>query len=149
MKNVGGRGRRTPTNVLDLNGRLKHDRKRYEKQGRFTEPVEERPLDDAPEENLLTFDEAWAIVVDLCPKGVLRRRDRAMVQLAASLLEQTQNYRVLCRLEDKGWAFENPGYMKAAGQLSSVLSKLGLSPVDASKVRGESAPEKPRNEFDD
>lgn len=138
---------RKPTNVLDINGRLKHDKKRFERQGRFNEPVDERPLGDAPVLQLLTLEEAWNAIVEQCPAGVLRRRDRVAVTQAATLLQETHNHRVMC-FWDQELAINSNAYLKAMAQLSSAMSKLGMNPVDASRVSATPAA-KPKNDFDD
>lgn len=135
---------RTPYNVLDLTGRLKHDAKRYE--DRTPPPEQDELLSiEAPELRYITFAEAWAIVVGMCPDGVLRLRDRIIVQETARLYMEINNTQVMAEIQGHPFALIPPAKSKL---LQSYLAKLGASPTDANHV---SVPKKPdkKNDFAD
>jgi hypothetical protein len=133
---------RTPLNVLDLNGRLAHDRKRLE--GREPPPEDDEPIGTPPQLRLLTFEESWATIVDMCPAGVLRKRDRAWVQEAARLHMEIHNAQAMAEMTGAAFAHIHPSVSKL---YQSYLSKLGASPVDANHVSA-SKGKAPSNEFD-
>lgn len=120
---------RKDINMLTLVGSVAHDAQR------FTDRVPDAPSDElraeCPRERLLTFEEAWADIIELAPVGVLRKRDTILVQEAARLHMLTNNLLVLSRLENGSLPFLDNSTHK---QLMAVLSKLGLSPTDARNV---------------
>jgi len=80
-----------------------------------------RELGPAPKRKPLTFAEAWRYIVATAPPGVLKHRDRLLVEEAAALL-------MLLRKNGSG------AQMNAFIRFESVLSKMGLTPSDASRV---------------
>lgn len=120
---------RKPIDMLTIVGSVAHDKKRFE------DRVPDAPSDElgaeCPRERLLTFEEAWADIIELAPPGVLRKRDTILVQEAARLHMLTNNILVLNRLENGSLPFLDNSIHK---QLLAVLSKLGLSPTDARNV---------------
>lgn len=134
---------KTPLNVVQLTGRDKHDKKRYEE--RTPPPETEAPIGDAPDMRLLTFEEAWAAIVDMCPEGVLRRRDRGMVMEAARLHQEIHNKVILQLMDGQHWTVVDP---KTSKLYQSYLAKLGCSPTDCNHVHV--AKKKPaKNAFDE
>jgi len=118
-----------PADVIDLRGRHAHNRGRYE--ARVEGAVrDDEPLGDAPELRIITSKEAWDYIVSIAPPGVLRRRDRLMVEEAARLYRDIHNLSVLADIEGI------PSVVKAADATAfrSVLGRLGLSPADAANV---------------
>lgn len=120
---------RKPTNVLELNGAWRHDPQR-----RRVEPQPHGPIGKAPKQGPITFAKAWGLIVAQCPEGVLADRDRVWVEVAASLYVQFRN---------------DPAGMHPAklSRLTAMLSSLGMSPADASRVVAK--PPKERNPFDE
>jgi hypothetical protein len=138
---------RLPDNVVELNGGKQANPKRWKDQGRDTAPKDERALGPAGNVyGMIDYTEAWDMIVDQCAAGVLKRRDRQMVGMAAALLMDTTNMRAMV-MATGGQAIMSNAYLKALAQLAQILSRLGMSPVDASKVAGTAAPAK--NDFDD
>lgn len=111
---------RTPTKVLKMRGAFERNPKRGKE--REHEPQVDGPLGDPPE----TFDEAqrarWVEIASWCPW--LTVADRPAVEL-------------VCRL----WVTMRAGQFKAADYvgLMNCLGRLGMTPVDRSKVRMPSA----------
>lgn len=134
---------RTPHNVLDLTGRLDHDRKRFK--DRAPPPVT-KALSEAPPAALtITFEEAWAMIINAAPDGVLRESDEFIVMEAARLLMIHRNSMTLARWEGNPLPpFDNVAH-KA---FMAVLSKLGMTPSDISHVAPAPKPAE-RNDFDD
>jgi hypothetical protein len=137
---------RTPNNVIALSTSFAHNKGRYEDRVKNT-PTDTRDIGEPFEEGVISIAEAWKIVVDQCPPGVLAARDRILVNKAAVLTMDTHNFEVCCRLEGK-FPSAFPFYMKAARELSLLMSKLGCSPTDASRVAPTPKPAA-GNAFDD
>lgn len=138
---------RKPDNVIELNGGKKANPKRWKEQGREDAPRDDRALGPAGDVcQIITYTEAWDMIVDQCAQGVLKRRDRQLVGIAAALLMETNNHRALAVATGEQAIDSNP-YLKALVQLANILSKLGMSPTDASKVTG--AKPAAKNDFDD
>ena len=142
---------RTPASVLDLTGRLKHDAKRYRDRQQPAEvkgsaKPELAPLGDVPEMRLITFAEAWAEIVAMIPEGVLRKRDRAMVQEAARLHQYVRNRIVMADLH--GNPLHDTIDNATSRLYQSYLAKLGASPVDANHVDVAPGTGKKESEFD-
>jgi hypothetical protein len=120
---------RTATNVLQLRGAFAKNPNRAREDARTG-----RPLGDAPIQEPITFQQAWDYIASCAPSGTLDERDRLYVEVAAALF-------VEFRL--------NPFTMhpQRLGRLEMMMSKLGMTPVDSSRV---SAPKKDgQNEFAD
>ena len=134
---------RTPHNVLDLTGRLQHDKKRFE--DRAPAP-QTHALSEAPPAALtIDFEQAWAMILQAAPEGVLRHSDAFLVEEAARLLMIQRNSLVMARWEgDPLPPFNNVAH-KA---LVATLAKLGMTPSDIGHVSAPAAP-KADNDFDD
>lgn len=119
---------RTPTNVLDLRGSFnKHPERK-----RKGEPVPEGNLGECPSRLEGLEREAWSELVEQVPAGVLTSADRWSAELT-------------CKLMAKIWKGENTG--ADMGHLIKLLSQLGMTPADRSKISLE--PKKPANEFEE
>lgn len=134
---------KTPLTLAALNGRTQHDAGRYE--DRTPPPEQDDPIGAAPELRMLTFEEAWAAIIDMCPEGVLRKRDRGMVGEAARLHMEIHNLRTLQLMDGKHWALIDP---KISKLYQSYLARLGCSPTDCNHVHVAKKPAK-KNDFAD
>lgn len=120
---------RKPATVLELTGAWRKDPNR-----RRVQPPALGAIGNAPKQSPLTFAQAWRYISKCCPEGVLRDRDRVYLEIAVSLFVQFR----------QAPAVFHPAKL---ARLEMMLSKLGMSPADATRVRAE-APAK-RREFDD
>lgn len=120
---------RKPTNILHLTGSFKHNPNR-----RRVDPPTHKPIGAAPKQTVISFKQAWNLIVKCCPDGVLADRDRIHVEIVASLLVQF-------RADPVNF---HPAKL---GRLSAMLSQLGMSPADASRVSA--TPKRTRGDFDD
>lgn len=120
---------RTATNVLQLRGAFKKDPQRARQDVKTG-----RDVGAAPSKQQLTFPEAWDYLVRCCPRGVLDERDRVYLEIAASLF-----------VEFRANFADMPAPRLA--RLEMMLGKLGMTPVDASRVKADTGPAK--NEFED
>ena len=120
---------RKDINMLTLVGSVAHDSQRFKE--RVPEAASDALDAEPPRERLLTFEEAWAQIIDMAPEGVLRKRDTILVQEAARLHMLTNNRIVLGRLDGESFIGMDNSTHK---QLLSVLAKLGMSPTDARNV---------------
>jgi len=108
---------RTPTRVLELTGRLKHDKKRYAH--RQNEPVENRPLGGPPDRLTATQREVWAELAGQLVEGVALASDRAAFETLVRLVSR-----------------EREGSLDATerGQMLRVFQMFGMTPSDRSRV---------------
>lgn len=118
---------RKPSNVLLLSGAFKANPNR-----RRVDPTPRGPLGKAPRQGPITFRKAWELIAACAPPGVLADRDRIWLEVAASLFVQFR-------------AAPAEFHPAKLARLASMLSALGLSPSDASRVTA--APALERNEF--
>ena len=131
---------RTATNVLELKGAFRKNPDRG--RARAHEPKPIGGIGPAPKLEVLTFEQAWDLIVATAPPGVLTSRDRLYVRVAAELL---------ALLSESGAAGVDSAKLN---RLEMMLGKLGLNPADASRVKAWSnAPaggsaEAPENPFD-
>lgn len=111
--------RRTPTPILKLRGADKKHPDRM--RARENEPKPTGDLGPCPKRYDPEVREAWRYIVKCVPAGVLTEMDRVIVAQAAALLATF-------------WAdplgFPNPLHAR----LESILGRLGMTPVDRSKV---------------
>lgn len=129
--------------ILQLNGALAHDRGRYAE--RVAAAVtDDRPIGGPPAQRLITFDEAWAEIIDMCPEGVLRHSDRLFVEQAARLHMLLRNAAALDALEYRAIPRLEVKYVK---QFESLMARLGASPADRGKVTAPK-PKAPTSDFD-
>lgn len=118
MAGVGGT--RKPTQLLALTGTLKTNPGRYA--NRANEPKADAPFPTEPPPNLNAAQrECWREIVNLSHPGVLCAADSILVEHGAM---------VLWELRDRKWKV-HPGLML---RLEVVLSKLGMTPADRSRV---------------
>lgn len=118
MAGVGGS--RKPTQLLALTGTLKTNPGRYA--NRANEPKADVPFPADPPAHLTPAQQkCWREIVDLCHPGVLCAADSLLVEHGAM---------VLWELRDRRWKV-HPGMML---RLEVVLSKLGMTPADRSRV---------------
>jgi hypothetical protein len=120
---------RTPTEVLDLKGSFdKHPERRREVGPKSTSPLGEPPT-------YFNTGEAvcWYELAQDTPPGVLTGSDRWTVEAA-------------CRLMAKFRADWLTG--AEFGQLNGLLSKMGKTPSDRSKIHG-TAPEETASPYDE
>ncbi len=125
--------RRSSNNVLTFRGTAKKDPKRYA--DRKNAPVPTDPLGDPPAYFNDGEREAWATIARTAPDRVLFRRDEIIVAMAARLWAS-----IIARPQHKVRAAE-------VARMESMLSRLGMTPSDASRVAATQPPE--ANEFDD
>ena len=120
---------RKPTHMLSLVGAFKKDPQR-----RRFDPPTFKPIGSPPKQRDITFAQAWRYISDCCPQGVLADRDRVYLEIAASLFVEFR-----CAP-----AKFHPAKLQ---RLTAMLSNLGMSPADASRVSAV----KPRvpGDFDD
>lgn len=124
---------RTPTVIHRLRGNeQKHPERMRE---RALEPKATGPLGECPRELGAEVARAWDYLADSCPPGMLTRIDRVLVQKAAIILARV-------------WADPMGIDVKEINTLVNCLSKLGMTPVDRSKVKVEDPPEQ-ANPFSD
>ncbi len=109
---------RKPTEMLQLSGAFKKDPKRTRELG----PKSDRELGDPPAYYAADARLIWAEVQSIVPAGLLTSADRLVVEL-------------LCRIVAKFRA----DWITAAemAQMTWCLSRLGMTPVDRSKVVAE------------
>lgn len=107
---------RKPTSILSLVGSFEHNPKR-----RRVDPPAHGPIGSAPKQEQLTFGQAWKYIVKCCPDGVLADRDRMYLEVAASLFVEFRS----------APARFHPAKL---ARLTAMLSNLGMSPADASRV---------------
>lgn len=108
---------RKPTNVLKFTGAF--DKNPQRAASRAKEPKANGPIGAPPPELEKEALTAWHRIVEECPRGVLSKRDRIIVQAAAVLTGR------MIRGED------DP---KLLAQLRMFLGELGMTPAAASKV---------------
>lgn len=116
---------RKPTAELELNGAFRKDPQR-----RRVDP-ETRELGEPPPEMPPEIQARWFELADQAPLGVLRARDRVLLECAAYLLHGRRTV--------TGWP------MAEQAQLTKIMSLLGMSPTDASKVNAPK--DEPANPF--
>lgn len=113
---------RKPTTVLELTGRLKHNRKRY--QDRAREPVENTPLGDPPTRLGATEREVWDELKGRLVEGVALNSDATAFE-GLVMLEARRRENRVTGSELALW--------------KQLLSLFGMTPADRSRV---SAPAK-------
>jgi hypothetical protein len=120
---------RTPSNILDLTGRIAHDKKRLAGRQDVVDPT---PIGSAPPDaRIITYEEAWAAILSMCPEGVLRQRDTAAVAEAARCWMNHCNLMAMHRMQGCPLAYVDNGSQR---QFTVAMAKLGLSPTDATHV---------------
>lgn len=124
------RPRKTPEE-LRLSDSGKHNAGRYAERLDAETPLDVRPLGGPPKQNIITFEEAWAEILDMCPEGVLRHSDSLIVEQAARVHQLLRNTAALAALEGNPLP---PIEVKYVKQLESLLARLGATPSDRSKV---------------
>jgi hypothetical protein len=120
---------RKPTSMLTLVGAFDKNPQRSRVDPR-SKPLKMAP----PRPNPITFAQAWKLLVTCCPNGVLMDRDRIWLEIAAQLFVEFRN---------GGAAKMHPAKLS---RLTAMLSSLGMSPADASRVTA--APVRVTDDFD-
>lgn len=110
---------RLPTNVLDARGAFKHNPKRAEE--RQGEPVPDDDIGEPPDWFSAEQFICWQEIVTLAHPGTLCSADRLLVEHGAQLLSH---------LRAEQWQVHPTILIR----WESVLSKLGMTPADRSKV---------------
>ncbi len=134
---------RTPHNVLDLTGRLDHDKKRFK--DRAPAPVTHALSEAPPAALTIDFEQAWAMILQAAPEGVLRQSDAFLVEEAARLLMIQRNSMVMARWEGEPLP---PFSNNVHKSFVAILAKLGMTPSDIGHVAPPSKP-KDANDFDE
>ena len=120
---------RKPTSMLSLVGAFDKNPQR-----RRVDPPSHALIGSAPRQTEITFAQAWKYIAKCCPDGVLADRDRVYLEIAASLF-----------VEFRGAPAKfHPAKL---ARLTAMLSNLGMSPADASRVSVARTPI--RGDFDD
>lgn len=117
---------RKPTTILDLTGRLKHDKKRY--QGRKDEPVVNGPLGGPPDRLDPNQRAIWLEIQGELVEGVALASDRQSFELLVRLVDR-------CRRNDLDGA--------GLAMMGRLFVAFGMTPADRSRV---SAPKPPSEE---
>jgi len=120
---------RRATHLLLVNGAFDHNPNR-----RRTDPKPRAEVGSAPRQVAVTFKKAWDYIVSCAPEGVLADRDRIYLEIAATLFAEFR-------------AAPAKFHPAKLARLEMMLSKLGMSPADASRVSA-STPFTP-GDFDD
>jgi hypothetical protein len=107
---------RKPTAVLELTGAFRKNPQR-----KRTEPPTTGPLGDPPKHFTPEQTAVWHELAAACPPGVLTRSDRLIVEIAVVLMLRVRNQRAHMRRGE-------------LNVLISVLSRMGMSPADRSRV---------------
>jgi len=125
---------RKPAALQELTGAYKKNPQR-----RRVEPVPTGPLGDPPERLSKEEKSAWHELVAIAPPGVLKNADRMVVELASRLLARVWKEGIGGR---SGLA---PGELS---MLEKLLSKMGMSPADRSKVdfTKDGSPDRPQKQ---
>ena len=107
---------RTPTRVLEARGASRKNPQR-----RREEPEVDSPLGSPPSDFTPAQAAAWFEIAEIAPPGVLTGADRIAVEIGASLLAM--------------FGADRDGFPPSKLlRLDVMLSKLGLSPADRSKI---------------
>ncbi len=109
-----------PTKILELSGAFKHDPARG--RARANEPVPNGPLGRAPTYMSVECKKIWKEILATTVEGVLTEQDRISVELLVTLISKLRS-----------------GTLKTPEMavLSGLLSKMGLTPADRSRVHVE------------
>lgn len=122
---------RKPAHLVLLNGTAAHDPKKYNARV-AGEVTDDRLLTArAPRRQLVSFEQAWAEIIDMCPPGMLRQSDSMLVERAAVVHQHLRNATLLNEMEGHVLPEINVRLEKL---FEGMLSKLGASPVDRARV---------------
>ncbi|MDA9982486.1 hypothetical protein N9H39_07065 [Gammaproteobacteria bacterium] len=108
---------RKPSNILELTGAKRRNRKRYANRGKTA--TDNRPVGRAPAHLTADQKQAWREIVKSAPPGVLQKSDRIAVESVAMLLTQIR-----------------AGDTQAAkvALLTMMLNKMGMTPTGRNSV---------------
>lgn len=120
---------RTPSNVLELRGAFKNHPARKRKDAEGAGPFDQAPPTHLP----AAIAPAWKYLVARLPKAALTSSDEVAVEAAAWCLAG------VWQLADMGGPI-NPGFLKLAAELRQWLGKLGMTPVDRTRIAAPEAP---------
>jgi len=123
---------RKPTNVLKLNGSLKHNAGRLA--DRKNEPAHNGEIGNAPESLTPEELECWNYIIEISYPGVLCYADRIVVEALARTLALSRSTTEID--------------IKVFARIESLLGKLGMTPSDRSRVQAKKKDEQsPYQEF--
>lgn len=108
---------RKPTRILELTGRLKHNRKRYA--GRQAEPVDNDPLGDPPERLAKSLRALWTELAGSLVPGVALASDRPAFECLVRLVGRDRRGDL------------SPG---DRAHMLRLLMAFGMTPADRSRV---------------
>ena len=91
---------------------------------------DDEPAGDCPALELITFDQAWAAILEMAPEGVLRRRDEGAIWECARLHMLIRNTTVLALRSGRQPDVDNA----TSTQYRNWLAKIGCTPVDSNHV---------------
>lgn len=101
------------------------------------EPASAQP----PALELISFEQAWADIIEMAPVGVLRRRDEGAIWECARLHMVIRNTTILALRSNRMPEVEN----NVSTAYRSWLAKIGCTPVDSNHV---AAPHKGKGKGD-
>jgi len=131
---------RLPNNVLQLNGAWDKNPDRARPP---TVEDEEEASPTAPAMELITFDQAWAAIIEMAPPGVLRRRDEG------AIFECARHYMLIRNQTTE--ALRRGRMPEIEPSLSTSfrnwLAKLGCTPVDSNHVAAPRS-SRPKGDFE-
>jgi hypothetical protein len=107
---------RKPLAVLEMNGSLKKNPKRY------ADRVPEepgKPLGPPPEAFTLELKSIWKELAHTAPKGVLHRSDRIAVEMACMVINRMRTTKIVA---------------SEFTLLRTLLASLGMTPADRAKI---------------
>jgi hypothetical protein len=108
---------RTPSRILEARGSFKaHPERR-----RDGEPVVKNPLGNAPDRVTGLALEAWIVIAERAPLGVLTSADSLHVEMTSYLLAE---------LWENMTTFPQAKY----NTLNKMLGQVGMNPIDRSKL---------------
>lgn len=84
----------------------------------------------APRLELISFEQAWAAIIEMAAPGVLRRRDEGAIWECARLHMVIRNTTVLAIRHGRQPEIEN----STSTQYRNWLAKIGCTPVDSHHV---------------
>jgi hypothetical protein len=91
---------------------------------------DEPASETAPALELISFDQAWAAIIEMAAPGVLRRRDEGCIFECARLHMKIRNQTVLDIRAGRQSRVENSD----STQYRNWLAKIGCTPVDSHHV---------------
>jgi len=131
-------GLRKSIKVLQMNGSVAHDPGRYA--GRTDGPECPESIGNAPRHLSARVRAIWDEIISQIPEGMLRSPDRMLLEITCKLMDKYRSPRRYKRTITKGdvttveWAVDEMQTSEIT-LLTNSLGKLGLNPIDRSKVK--------------